>query len=244
MRIIQISDMHLPAENEDARGIDTWKNLEDVMREAALRKPDLIVFTGDVCYDEPRESIYKKFAEKLEAIPFPLRFIAGNHDDPEMIVQLRQMRNEEKFYPKEEYDKATVLYLNSYNAQLPASEYDLLEKECFVETGKPLLIFTHYPPVKMGVPTMDSRYPFEESDKIVEILEKSRRQVHIFCGHYHNERILTANKFTIYCAPSTFFQIDEKSDDFQVMSTEVGYRIIDLGEKDIRIFTRYLDRGQ
>lgn len=242
MRIIQITDLHLAASGEDAGGVDTWRNIDLVLEEITKLKSDLIVFTGDFCYDLPREETYVKLAERLKYISTPMRFIGGNHDTEEMVFMLRQMLGQDKYQKAEQYPNGDFLYLNSIEARLPEHEYELLEEMCRVKPEKPLIIFTHYPPVKIGMPFMDRKHPFAEAERMQGILSQSSRPVKIFCGHYHNESSYLTEKYEIYCTPSTCYQMDDQGDEFVFMSYDAGYRVINLNPGSIRTTVRYISR--
>ncbi len=242
MRIIQISDMHLPTRDEDSRGVDTWKNLDLALDMAMSYNPDLIVFSGDICFADPATEIYESLEEKIADIDIPLRFIDGNHDSQGLIKNMIARRGESAFYPAEKLKSCSLLYLNSGNAHLSTQEYDVLERFAGLRVNAPLLVFMHHPPIKIGVPMMDSRYPFAEAEKIQRVLRETERPVHIFCGHYHNERSVYTREYSIHCTPSLYMQIDERKEEFKVLTYDIGIRIIELEAGKMTTYVRYLHR--
>lgn len=241
MRIIQITDLHLPAAGEDSAGIDSWKNLDLILKEAATYTPDLLVFTGDFCLNQSHAVIFQKFAERLNNLDMSMRFIPGNHDAPEHLQKfVIEKRGESNFYPREQRENYTFLYLNSSNAHLPEEEYEVLKKACAVDSRIPLLVFMHHPPVKIGVPHMDRKYAFAEAEKFKNAVSKAKRPVHIFCGHYHNQRTVFCENFIIHSSPSTSFQVEDRTEGYAVMGYEAGMRVIDLFHSELRTFIRYI----
>lgn len=241
MRIVQITDLHLPAEDENARGVDTWKNLDRILSMTEEYSPDLVVFTGDICYDIPQNSIYDKFKSVIADLRWSLRFIAGNHDTQSAIDNIIKERNEENIYPCEKTKSCDIIYLNSPNAVLDSKSYELLSAKSQRKTTSPLLIFIHHPPVKLGVPYMDEKHAFAEAEKIKETLKNSPRTPYIFCGHYHNERSLHRRDYNIYCTPSIYIQIDDKYKDFHPLTDDIALRVIDVNEEGIKTFVRYAE---
>lgn len=242
MRIIQITDLHLPSSHEDARGVDTWKNLDLILPLAESYQPDLLVFTGDICYDEPEQETYMRFSEHIKNIDVHMRFIAGNHDTAQAIKKLIKSREETDYYPLETYENCEILYLESSDAHLSEDEYALLKKLAHERDRKPLIIFMHHPPCEIGVPHMDENHAFAEAEKFKKILSDSSRPIHIFCGHYHNGRSIFKKDFTVHCTPSLFFQIDEKQKEFKILTYNIALRVIDIEDAAITTYVRHLER--
>ncbi|MFW6366971.1 MAG: metallophosphoesterase, partial [Spirochaetota bacterium] len=47
-------------------------------------------------------------------------------------------------------------------------------------------------------------------------------------GHYHLEKQCTVDGVAIHITPSTFFQLDDNSEGFALLTHTIGWRIIEL----------------
>ncbi len=94
--VAQLSDCHLFAE-KSAQYFDAyvWQHLDDVLKEMRLRKPDVLLLTGDMTQDHTDES-YRLLAAQIKLrIPHTAVFwLPGNHDD---LPQLQQFLAGEPF---------------------------------------------------------------------------------------------------------------------------------------------------
>ncbi|WP_346427163.1 metallophosphoesterase [Cobetia sp. ICG0124] len=94
MRLIQISDCHLRAD-PDARSRLGFplRQLEAVMAHASSLRPDILLVTGDVSQDESPAS-YRLAGELFDALGCPWFWLAGNHDHPDFMQELRPFHQE------------------------------------------------------------------------------------------------------------------------------------------------------
>src|SRR5258708_6194740 len=75
-RLTQITDTHL------ARRLPTLTgNFHRVSEYIDTRRPDLVVYSGDVAFDGPTSRDDLEFARPLhDPLPVPCRYLPGNHD--------------------------------------------------------------------------------------------------------------------------------------------------------------------
>ncbi|HBS17933.1 MAG TPA: metallophosphoesterase, partial [Halomonas sp.] len=86
MRLIQITDSHLYADKQArSRAGIPWQQFQRVLEAVITERPDVVVFTGDISQDETAAS-YALACEALSALPCPWFWIAGNHDQPELMA--------------------------------------------------------------------------------------------------------------------------------------------------------------
>ena len=229
MRILQITDLHIGGVQEDTFGVDVRKNFDTILEKARKSAPDLIVITGDLCFETGNKEIYYWIHSKLESLNIPYSIIAGNHDDSSMMAEvfgLDNLMQQEALYYGLTMEGHKVLYLDTSKNYLPKGQIDWLKDQ--LKTGNNrLIIFMHHPPAQVGVPFMDENYPLENYLEVQEILLKSNREVHVFCGHYHIEKTICIDKLSIHITPSTFFQLDQQSESFKVDHHNIAYRQLD-----------------
>ena len=89
-RLTQISDTHL------ARRIPKLtRNFEQLANYVDATRPDLVLNTGDVCFDGPSGPGDLDYARALhDALPVPCRYLPGNHDIGDNPTQIGPMPTE------------------------------------------------------------------------------------------------------------------------------------------------------
>ena len=92
VRIVQITDLHLFAEKQQALlGINTWDSftaVKEAMR-SDIEDADLILVTGDVSQDRSAAS-YQAVCQALDHLGKPVHFLPGNHDTLEAMRRMMQ----------------------------------------------------------------------------------------------------------------------------------------------------------
>jgi Icc protein len=240
MKIIQITDLHLsgPEDTPDSSDYNSWQRWSRLAEYIEKRKPDLIVNTGDICLQNPQMSIYKKFFDSLKGFSTPLRLVAGNHDDLSMLQSA--LPAETATETKVDCEGFTCLFLDCENGRLIPSHQSLLF-ETLSSGSAPLILFMHYPPVYAGSPFMDQNYPFQQIDTLLPEIKNANRPIHVFCGHYHTDRIIQTGACNIYITPSPYKNIDPA---FETKTTAVDrglpFREIHLNQSIIQQELHYL----
>ncbi|MCP3928679.1 MAG: metallophosphoesterase [Bacteroidetes bacterium] len=229
MKIIQITDIHIGQEDEDTLQVDVRQNFKKALSAAAELAPDLLVITGDLCFREPAETIMYWVKDQIDAIKIPYYVIPGNHDDSKMLATCFGLKKEltaqnELFY-KAEFQGLPLFFLDSSLGSLSKDQLKWLQEELsFLK--QQALIFIHHPPCQAGVPYMDKKYAFQDPSQVSAILKAHPFPIHLFCGHYHVDKIIRIGNICIHITPSCFFQIDMHSEDFKVDHYRSGFREI------------------
>lgn len=87
--LVQLSDSHLFAEADGGLlGMKTRDSLQRVIETVLAQQPqiDLMLATGDLSQDGTLES-YQAFRDMTRQIQAPARWIPGNHDEPQVMLQ-------------------------------------------------------------------------------------------------------------------------------------------------------------
>jgi Icc protein len=242
MRIIQLTDLHVPPDGVPTKfGIDTRANFLKLLPEAAALKPDLLVLSGDLCYDVADAPTYDWIRRQLDALGLRYAVIAGNHDDSPLLGSAFGL----EAYGNEVYFAETVqghrlLFLDSAVATVSDAQLEWLSRQ-LAEIRGPVFIFMHHPPFAAGVPFMDNTWPFRRSADLLAVLTRTAEPVYVFCGHYHTERVVYDGNIRVHLTPSLYFQLDPAYADVVVEHTRSAFRVIDYAEERLITFVRYFD---
>ncbi len=203
MRIIQITDLHLPGPGDvDEKQVDrawgAWSEMQKTVDELGA---DLIVNTGDICRNEPQSEIYSRYFKGLESMSTPMIHLGGNHDALDMLDPFGSQKTEQKHAGFE------LLFLHCKSDRV-LSEHQLLLMDRLKKGNIPLVIFMHYPPLYAGCPYMDRGHAFSDIETLLPALSRANRPSYIFCGHYHMARTLNSGALRVHITPSPYMNID------------------------------------
>lgn len=229
MRIVQLTDLHIGLENEDTYGVDVRQNFLQILDKAKAQRPDLLVISGDLCYRDGDARIYAWIKHHLDESGLPYEVMSGNHDDPVLLARAfgrEGLLKGKELYFSREYADRTVLFLDTTTYEMPAKQMEWLSKALKAIKG-PALVFMHHPPLPGGVPFMDSKHSLRNMEAVQAVFFEHPHPVQVFTGHYHVEKIVTKRNLTVYITPSCFFQIGQRSEDFEVDHYRIALRTID-----------------
>ncbi len=235
LRICFVTDLHIDNDTDVTFKIDTKNNFTKILDFISQRQYDLLVLGGDLCNRVGDREIYNWINSRIEAIGLPLFAIAGNHDNASLMAQVFGW--EDKLKANELYYSISMagrhlLFLDTSAAEMSDIQFEWLDGE-IRKINETVIIFMHHPPVESGSKHMEPRYMFRQSERFKTIFKKySDKKFQIFCGHYHMERTISQENFTVNICPSTFIQIDGDSETFKPMNNLIGYREIILAEDD------------
>ncbi len=241
MRIIQITDLHIYPKDEMINGVDTRQNFLKVLKIASDIPHDMVVITGDLSFFDANIEVYKWIKEKLEEYKISNYFIiGGNHDKAEKLAEVFDLKagltSDELYYFKE----PNFIFLDTIKGFCSDEQWQWFEKKIIALKDKNPMIFMHHPPFKSGVPHMDKKYAFKQTDEFVRICSLNPNTAYVFCGHYHNEIFIAKDDINMFITPSTYLQIYMFNDDFEVDHRIPAFRIIDIDTKQIKTTVRYV----
>ena len=233
MHIIQLTDLHLSIAGDCPYDIDVRANFLKALDKIATLQADLLVISGDLCYDIGIAEIYYWIKEYLDDLPFPYFLIPGNHDDTQIMIDCygleKTSKNGQLFYKLEDAPQP-LLFLDTQDYTLPKLQLQWLSKQ-LSHLKEPLCIFMHHPPMKMGAPFMDQNHALINSKAVLDLMLAYPYPITIFTGHYHVDKSTRYKNLDIHITPSTFFQIDWLKEEFTLDHKRCGFRSI-LIEKD------------
>lgn len=235
MTILQITDPHLSHDNTNRHGVDTRGNFLTVLHAAVSMRPDLLVLTGDICYETPEPKVYRWVREQLAESGLPHVVIGGNHDDTDTLARAfdcRHWQTDGELYFTYPVGRHRLVFLESSQGHVSDRQLAWLAAE-LSPRREPVLLFMHYPPLPAGVPFMDTHYPLRNAEALRKVLETAPVPVQVFCGHYHVERALQVGRLTVHITPSCYFQLDAGTADFRIDHFRAGFRFIRLTDDGI-----------
>ncbi len=230
MRIVQITDIHIGTMADKPHGIDLRDQFLRTLQKVMTVHPDCIVISGDLCFREPSDEIYKWIGEQVQALPCPVFVIAGNHDSQSIMhhyFDCDYHQDTDEIYFAKTWLEMPVLFCDTARGVISENQYHWMEKHLELVQNQ-VILFMHHPPAYCGVPYLDTSYAFREIPRLQDFFKVVGKDIVIFCGHYHVERELLIANQHIYITPSTFFQIDATESEFKIDHHRPGYRVIEL----------------
>ena len=223
MLIAQISDTHISAQGEQAySAISTAEHLASCIDHlnGLTPRPDLVIITGDISYsDQPAE--YRRAADLFNQLDMPWFVIPGNHDSGDQLlaavgsVHCPVAQNDLTAgfinYVIDDYPLRLIALDSTRAGDHPGGEVCTaraawLEQQLSQHPDRPTLIFTHHPPLKMGVLETD-RDGFIGAERLGAIVQKYRCIERLLCGHVHLPMFAGWRGAIVSTAPSIGLQL-------------------------------------
>ncbi|WP_255555523.1 phosphodiesterase [Enterovibrio paralichthyis] len=212
-RILQLTDTHIVCPPKKVSGVlDTLASFEQAVSKieqdlVKLGAIDAIVVTGDITDHGDLDS-YEAFKSVLGRLGIPYLVIPGNHDLRASMHQafegLTPATSEEinwiKSYPDLDIIGLDTVIPGQGGGRLSPSALTFLEQALASSPDKPALIAMHHPPFASGIQFMDA-IGLEGAEEMAEILENSKREMRIICGHLHNSIVSTIGGVTVLSSP-------------------------------------------
>ena len=228
MRIFQITDLHIGEVDQRPFDVDVRENFLLMLDALQQHQHDLLVISGDLCYEDGEADIYRWIRGHLDNRKLNYRIIPGNHDNHCLMVDEFDLppSYREHFFFSSNQEEPPVVFLNSGKGTLHPSQVPAL-KAYLEKTTAPVCLFMHHPPIPMGVPYMDDNHAIKEAGPLLNVLTQHAYPITIFTGHYHVEKSVRWKNLDIHVTPSCFFQIDWRREGFAVDHHRCAYRWID-----------------
>lgn len=226
-KIAHVTDVHLEEQFPIEQGVETKKNWRRVLKDIASRNINEMIFGGDI--GEKSSHLY--FFESLEN--FELSFVLGNHDEFSEVKKYyrnKVVENKDELFYSLEDAYYRYIYLDSSAGSISQKQLDWLIKE--LKTDSQVVIFIHHPILAIDV-EIDKKFPLEGREEIKLILQKAKKAITVFCGHYHiNDESLFDN-IKQYVTPAVSFQVEKDPNEIKIDSKTFGYRIIEFTEQQL-----------
>ena len=243
--IAHLTDIHVGNAGEEPRGVPVRESFLAVLREIEEARPELLVITGDLALDRGNREIYRWVHERLDETGLNYTVLPGNHDIPEMIAEEFTLTPEtgrsgaNRLHRTIDLGGEYLILFDTPGGEVEEADARWLEEQIEGSSEEEVLLFMHYPPIPLPIAHMERHYTLKGRELLEEVLEKTRPQVDIFCGHYHNELSLLGPGFSLFLTPSTYFQIAPLEVEFAVDHQLPAWRFIDRYEGRVTTGVRY-----
>jgi 3',5'-cyclic-AMP phosphodiesterase len=192
MKIIQVTDLHLPEPGTLLFGLDPVVRLEicidHINRNHA--DADLVVMSGDLANDGERAA-YVALKDTLAKLRPPCRLMLGNHDDRDLFLDVFDDVVAQDGYVQASIDLADgrIILLDTLDpghigGRLCAARLDWLDRQLGDAGARPAYVFLHHPPFRIGMPDLD-RVGLANPDDLHAVMTRHGNVRHIFAGHVH-----------------------------------------------------------
>jgi Icc protein len=268
--IAWISDIHIGSADQQPNGVDVRGNFTRALEDICRFDVDMLVLGGDLCLDSGERDAYLWISRELDRLNPARRIVVlpGNHDDPEMMAQIRNpvdlgggLPRVEILDPEGITPAAGIrtLFLDSSSRRIGNDQTTWLEKELAQSSiqgspgpeiapspkssetkARPRLVFVHHPPLPSGVPYMDENYPLEDWPQVAAALSTCPDPVWVFCGHYHCDVQTTRGNVTVFASPSTYTPINPMENRHQADTMPPGWRLIRIDGNGVHSYPRYI----
>lgn len=243
MRLVQISDCHLHADPAArARAGFPLRQLEAVVEAVNRERPDMVLVTGDISNDETVAS-YRLAAHALGRLAAPWFWLAGNHDDPALMAEARELLDELDIGAWRILMLDTRVSGQAHGELGPERLAHLAAR--LEEDDRPTLLAMHHPPLPVGSAWIDA-LGLRDREAFWQALAPFGQVRAILCGHIHqafaSHQRLAAGAVSVLGCPSTTDQFLAHADDFAVdEASRPGYRVLDLGDGEVTTWVARVD---
>ncbi len=208
-------------------GLDVEKRFRSVLADARALEPDAYFLTGDFCAHEPQAGVYDRLKNLLGDLGVPVCITAGNHDSREMLRHAFDLGGaaQDPIYYHRQIGGRSFLFLDTSMGIVDDAQLDWLSDRLAAYPESEIVM--HHPPVQLGIPFMDGKYPLRGTERLHEILTADGVTRRIFCGHYHSVRVVTHRNLQVYLCPPTSFFIDARAEEFLLRERNPAYHYLE-----------------
>jgi len=252
--VAQFSDSHLFAQLDGLHhNANVFNNLKRVLTNIAANPTiDYAIFTGDLTQDHSDQS-YINFAEAVRAanVDIPVLYLAGNHDDPNLLQQYlvgKPFNCDKKI--ESEYWQIQLIDSKSVTPAGLISDETLTSLPSLLANNKYKLLMMHHHPIDVGY--FIDKHGLENKDdfwQTIAACNTNKNIKAIACGHIHRASVITceiAREITcqnnkqsqvspqklpsvdLYTCPATSIQFDPSSESVKALAAGPAYRLFYL----------------
>lgn len=213
MKIIHLTDLHLPEPGQMLWGLDAYGRVESAFQDIERwhADADFCVISGDLT-DRGAPGAYAWLAERLERFGLETVLMVGNHDARDVMrAGLPHVMDDGNGFVQgvRETEVGTFLFLDTYKDGTSPGQFCLRRqqwlRDCLAEVEGPVRIFMHHPPFDIGIPYMD-RIKLEDADAFAGLVAGHDVR-HIFFGHVHRACFVNWRSIPCNALPGTNHQV-------------------------------------
>ena len=219
IRLLQLSDCHItPTKGDLFRGVDPRQTLSTLVQHIQHLpiQFDHLLLTGDLVHHGDA-SIYQELLDLVAPLQLPTHWIAGNHDDLEVMNQAAP----ELFQPVLDWGVWQLLSLDSNDSpdgrgsgSLSQNTLDLLKRQLY-QQSKHTLVALHHNPLASGTAWQDD-IMLANANAFWSVIERQSSCKAVICGHLHQALAWQNQQTHVWSAPSTAAQFCPDTDSVQI----------------------------
>ncbi|MEY9882584.1 phosphodiesterase [Bradyrhizobium sp. 521_C7_N1_3] len=243
MKIIQLTDPHLVPSGSLLRGIDPQARLRACLSEIEVYHSDAaaLVISGDVT-DRADRASYELFRDVVAEFCLPpLHITVGNHDHRSVFGAIFPEHLAADGYAHSRFDLQdhVGLLLDTWAVGTHGGAFDAVRLEWLrtqlTESHKPVLMFMHHAPVKVGLKRLDQIALQGEEELWDVIAPFSSRIRHMFFGHMHRNVAGSWRgiPFTVAAGLTHQVMLDFQTDIVRHIEVEPYFSIILVSGRDV-----------
>jgi Icc protein len=214
---LQLSDIHLRADNSPVRHADTLANLEAAIAqiEDSPIRPEAVILTGDLA-DRGEPAAYVTLKDRMDALAARLRaeviYLPGNHDSRAAFRQhLLGLAGDEPIRQVHWFGDCRVVCLDTNIPGEDAgalTEADLawLATELATAAGGGTVLALHHPPIPSPIEVM-AEIALADPHRLGDVVEGTDVCL-IISGHNHHATTGMLGGVQVYVAPALAYRAD------------------------------------
>lgn len=233
-KVLVLTDLHIRSAGETIIGLDPLARLRAVLEHALLHHADAaaMVLMGDLTHSGKAEE-YARLATALCDLPIPVIPMIGNHDARATFRDAFPDAPDAGGFVQAITDIGThrLITLDTRNGltghrghagEVCATRLAFLRDALEGAEGRVPLVFSHHPPMDIGLPGMDGIRILNGEADMLDLLAAHR--AHLFCGHVH--RTISGSTggvpFTLFKSTCHQAPLDLRSHDSTISVDEPG----------------------
>ena len=211
-RIIQISDLHLPAvAGASYRGIDVEAQLQRVLAVIASRgASDHLLLTGDNIHGGD-EAAYVRLMAVLDRVGIPWSWIPGNHDDGALMARVRPLPTQRCQPPGWQCLLLDSTATPDGKGAGSLSQHSLAQLAAAVASRIPALVVMHHNPLPTHSRWQDA-IMLQNRDSFWALVGDLAPGSVVLYGHLHQVWDMTWRGVRVLSCPSTAVQFKPSLD--------------------------------
>jgi 3',5'-cyclic-AMP phosphodiesterase len=226
-RVAYITDLHLDEDASAEKGIDPRINCKRILEDVVSKNINEIICGGDIGTKES----YPWFFDLIK--DFKVDLTPGNHDLGSEVIKYYgrdKIKSTGELYYSYVDQYYRYIFMDSSSGEISEQQFQWMKGELI--TSQRLVLFIHHPVLEIKT-AIDQKYPLHGREQIKQVLQSSRSEVTIFCGHYHMNDEQTNLNIKQVVTPSASFQIVKNASSIEIDTSSFGYRIITLEQEGL-----------
>ncbi|MEI6486756.1 MAG: metallophosphoesterase [Sphingomonadales bacterium] len=214
MLIAQITDCHLGFVPDDPAELNRQR-LDAVLAAllALTPRPDLLLATGDLT-EAGTIAAYETLKTVTDALPFPVLFAIGNHDDrdnfravfPHVPVSASGHVQYAVTHGPLRIVVLDTLAPGQHGGALSAAQAHWLD-QALAEDARPTILVLHHPPIESGNGWMTEAADAPWVQRLAAVVARHSHIVRMVSGHLHRAIVTGWHGTTLAVCPSTAPQV-------------------------------------